>query len=112
MTLDGKPLPLGSVSLRPEGTGEAWDQPTGMVSETGEYVVYTTGREGAKPGKYRVIVFATEATTDDQGAAHPGMPRSIVPGRYNDPKKTPLRVEVSAHPAPGAYDLELTSQEQ
>jgi hypothetical protein len=108
--LDGKPVTRGSVSLRPEGT-KTWDQPTGMIGSNGEYVVYTSGREGVPPGKYRVVVFVTDARESSSGAAHPGLPRSLIPERYNDPQQTPFHVEVTPHPSPGAYDLELTSHD-
>src|SRR4051812_3459661 len=60
ITLDGQPLPRGSVTLRPE-TPQAGHQPTGMIEPAGEYVVYTNRRAGAPPGSYKVVVFATEA---------------------------------------------------
>ncbi len=111
ITLDGKPLPRGSVSLRPE-THEAGHQPTGMIEPAGEYVVYTNRRAGASPGSYKVVVFATEAAAGAGGAAHPGLPQSLVPVRYNRPEETPLRLEVVAEPAAGVYNLELISHEK
>lgn len=111
ITLDGKPLPRGSVTLRPE-TQEAGHQPTGMIEPAGEYVVYTNRRAGAPPGSYKVVVFATEAAASAGGAAHPGLPLSLVPVRYNRPEETPLRLDVVAKPAAGVYNLELISHEK
>lgn len=112
VTLDGRPLTSGSVSLR-AAAGETWHQPTGAISGSdGEFVVYTNGLPGAPPGQYRVIVFASEPASDRGGAAHPGLPRSLVPRRYNDPKATPLQLTVAPPPAPTRHDLEVLSHAQ
>ncbi len=57
--LDGQPLPRGSITLRPESTKDGWEQPTGSIEADGTYVIYTQGRAGAPPGRYRVVIFAT-----------------------------------------------------
>ncbi len=104
ITIDGQPLPRGSISLRAEST---WDQPTGSIDADGKYVVYTKGRAGAPPGRYRVVVFATEAAHDAEGKAHPGLPVSIVPALYNDPATTPLKIDVTLQ-SRAPFDLELS----
>jgi hypothetical protein len=109
--LDGRPVTRGSVSLRPDDGAKSWDQPTGMIGTNGEYVVYTNGREGAPPGKYRVVVFVTETAENSGAAAHPGLPRSLVPERYNDPLRTPFRMNVTPHLSPDAYNLEVSSHD-
>ena len=43
--------------------------------------------------------------------AHPGLPRSLVPQRYNDPQRTPFRVEVTPRSSAGAYNLEVSSHD-
>lgn len=106
ITFDGKPLPRGSVTLRPESTKDNWEQPTGSIDADGKYVVYTQGKPGAPPGRYRVVVFATEAARDADGKAHPGLPTSIVPAIYNDPVTTPLKIEVTLQ-SRAPFDLEL-----
>jgi hypothetical protein len=83
-----------------------------MVEPAGRYVVYTNGRAGAPPGIYRVVVFASEATTSADGVARPSMPKSLVPNCYNQPDQTPLRLEVVAPLATNSYDLELSSHEK
>lgn len=112
ITLDGKPLPRGAVTLHPESTAVTWHQPTGMIEPPGEYVIYTSGQNGAPPGEYQVVVFATEAGNSPDGAARPGLPKSLVPLRYNDPRQTPLRLKVVAQPTSNSYDLELHSHEK
>jgi hypothetical protein len=110
ITLDGKPLPRGSVSLRP-ASGLPGHQPTGVIEPAGEYTIYTNGRQGAPPGGYKVVVFATEATTSPDGTARPGLPKSLIPIRYNQPDQSSLRLDVVAQPVSGAYDLDLSSNE-
>ena len=111
VTLDGAPLPRGSVSFRGAPGGTNWDQPTGMIGADGQYVIFTNGREGAAPGKYRVVVFATDAANTPTGAAHPTLPRSLIPARYNDPQRSPLQLDVTSAAEPRAYDLELKSHD-
>ncbi len=102
------PLGHGSLTLRPDGPDKSWEHPTGMIGPDGVYTVYTGGKPGAHPGMYRVVVFVTEET-DSNDPAHPGMPKSIIPARYNDPELTPLRLDVMASALAGAYRLELVS---
>lgn len=106
--LDGHPLSGGAISLRPESR-ETWHQPTGAITPEGRYTVYTTNRPGAPPGRYRVVVFSTGPSRTAGTAAHPGMPKSVIPMKYNDPNSTPLRIDVVATPLAEAYDLELVS---
>ncbi len=69
-------------------------------------------RPSRAPGQYRVIVFASEPTADRGGAAHRGLPRSLVPKRYNDPKSTPLRLTVAPSPLRLYHDFEVLSHAQ
>ncbi len=106
ITLDGQPLPRGSVSLRSLTPG-VWDQPTGVIEPPGQYTIYTNRRAGAPPGSYRVVVFATESAAKAPGGLHPEIPKSLLPNQYNHPEQSPLRLEVVAKPSPQAYDLQL-----
>jgi hypothetical protein len=108
ISFDGTPLDHGSLTLRPDGPDKSWEHPTGMIGPDGVYTVYTGGKLGAPPGMYRVVVFVTEET-DPGDPAHPGMPKSIIPARYNDPELTPLRLDVMTSAPAGAYSLELVS---
>jgi hypothetical protein len=108
VTLSGKPLTTGTVSLRPDSArgNTSQHQPTGRIDPQGRYTIYTTEQSGAPPGWYKVVVFAS-SQTDNQGKAHPGMPQSIIDVRYNDPTKTPLAIEVKAGQPAAAYALKL-----
>jgi hypothetical protein len=104
----GKPLTTGTVSYRPDAAkgNKSLHHPTGTIDDQGNYRLHTSGSEGAPPGWYKVVVFANEKQ-DDAKKAHPGMPKSIIPARYNEDKTTPLSVEVKADAAAGSYDLKL-----
>ena len=110
ITLDGEPIARGAVTLHPAVPGATWHQPTGMIEPAGQYVVYTNGRAGAPPGLYRVVVFATEATKTPEGTARPGLPKSLIPARYNQVDQTPLQLKVVAQPTSKDYDLELSHE--
>lgn len=108
VTLDDRPLPRGTVSLRPDGENPTEHHPTGMIGPDGRYTIYTAGEPGAPVGRYRVLVFANEEVLDDR-SAHPSLPKSIVPARYRAVGDTPLEIEVLDQPQPGRYDLRLTT---
>lgn len=105
--LDGAPLGPGSLSLRPE-PGGSWDQPAGMIADDGSYRVFTNGHAGAPAGKYTIVVFIHEQPAEP-GAAHPGLPQSLIPTRYNDPATSGLSLTITSDAPPDAYDLKLTS---
>jgi hypothetical protein len=107
LTLDGKAL-AGSNQARvtimfyPEAGGA----PAGAVAdEQGRYQLATGAQVGLAPGKYIVIVAATESAP----TAKEGIPnkRIVTPTEYMDPKKTKLRAEVQ--PGSNTFDFDLTS---
>jgi hypothetical protein len=102
--IGGVPAAHGTVSFRPLDARQG-HQPTGGVNAAGEYVLHTSGQTGAPPGEYRVLVFMHEQAP--AVGAHPGLPKSLIDPRYQDPASSPLHVSVVANPAPGAYDLEI-----
>lgn len=106
VTFAGKPLTTGTVSLRADRDNDTRHQPTGLIDSRGQYRIYTTEKPGAPPGWYRVVVFATEPLVDS-GKVSPGMPKSIIPIRYNNASNSPLSFEVKAKPSAGEYDLQL-----
>jgi hypothetical protein len=105
VSLDGKPLTDGNVIFRgtAPGGGPLPYEPIGMIGPHGEYSLITRHKPGAPVGQYRVLVY-----WDEPGAGWQ-KPKSRLPAKYSDDRKTPLAVEVVAHPAPGAYDLKMTS---
>jgi hypothetical protein len=104
----GKPLAAGTVVFhadRAAGNGTP-HEPRGEISPEGVYHLTTAGRPGAPAGRYKVTVLAVkEAANPTDPYAEP---KWLVPPRYVRPEDTPLSVEVSDQPAPGAYDLALS----
>src|SRR4051812_13406743 len=60
VTLDGKPLTVGTVSFRPDVTrgNTSMHIPTGEIDAQGNYTLVTIRKNGAPPGWYKVLVFA------------------------------------------------------
>ena len=102
---DGQPLTTGTVSFHPAAT--TGHVPTGAINQEGRYTLSTNYQPGAPPGRYKVVVHATEPIEQIPGKASPGLPKSLIPSRYNQGGTTPLEVEVKADAAADAYDLKL-----
>jgi hypothetical protein len=102
---DNQPLTTGTVSFHlANATGHV---PTGVIDKSGRYTLSTNYQPGAPPGKYKVVVHATEPVEPIPGKASPGLPKSLIPSRYNDGSTTPFELEVKPDAAPNAYDLRL-----
>ena len=81
------------------------DSATGfrIADPGGTYEVNTEGRSGVPIGSYIACVRVPNRKVN--GKEPPPIPFSA---KYLDANESPLKVEVVANPAPGAYDLELT----
>lgn len=103
VTLNGQPLPQVGVSFRPdESEGESNGHiPTGVADAEGRYRLETVGRQGAPPGRYKVVVLPYSP-----GPVSPVPPPPFA-ATYLDPKTTDLTVEVKKDAPPGTYDLPL-----
>ena len=108
VTVDGQPLTQGDgmVSFRPEKGNATRQEPAGKIEEDGSYRLVTAGKEGAPPGRYRVLVTAVEPLDTNNSFPY-GKRKSYVNAKYNELKTTDLIVEVVPSAAPGAYDLKL-----
>jgi hypothetical protein len=122
VTLDGKPFNASTtvILFKPDAArgNENQFSPAGGVNQEGDYMLSTKGKKGAPPGWYRVIVTAHEGAVEHpkqaQGGAygaHPRRPtaRALLPAKYGREESSELLIEVVENPAPGAYDLLLTS---
>jgi len=101
---DNQPLTTGTVSFH--STGATGHVPTGLIDKQGRYTLHTNYQPGAPPGEYKAVINATEPT-DNPGKASPGLPKSLIPARYNHNTSTPFEVEVIANTPADAYDLRL-----
>jgi hypothetical protein len=81
------------------------DSATGfrIADPGGTYEVNTEGRSGVPIGSYIACVRVLNRKVN--GKEPPSIPFSA---KYLDANESPLKVEVVANLAPGAYDLELT----
>jgi hypothetical protein len=107
VTINGKPLTSGWVSLRPDKSkGNTFGgEPMGEVNAQGEYTIQTNGQPGAPLGAYKVVVSSTGATTEDNTKVKA---QSLVNPTYLHPDITPLKIEVVETATAGAYDLKLS----
>jgi hypothetical protein len=104
VTVDGHPVTDGQVSFIPfDKEQKAGGMCTGKIDVSGGYVLYTDGKDGAPPGRYKVTV--TPSMVPTGGNKMPTMPFNI---KYSEVAKTDLIVIVSATASPGSYDLKLS----
>ena len=104
VTVDGNPVAAGQVSYlafdKEQVTGA---MSAGSIDPSGGYVIYTGGKTGVPPGRYKVTVTPSMVPTADMK-----MPSVPFNTKFTDVAKTTLVVTVSANPPAGAYDLKLT----
>ena len=109
ISVDGKPLTLGSISFRPmkeKGNTNTYD-PAAEIEEDGTYSIATQGKPGAPAGWWKVVVSARDPI-DPKDPYKPT--KSYVAAKYEIPEKTELVVEVREDAPAGAYDLKLTGR--
>lgn len=106
VTLDGSPIPTGSISFNPSVSGVP---AYAMVTESGGYEVFTGREPGLKAGEYTVTVVARKQPpvreTATGGPAPPG--EAITPRWYASPATSGLTFNVE--PGSNEINLELTS---
>lgn len=104
ITVDGKAVPNGTVTLYPESSkgNASQHQPTGVIDTEGRFEMYLPGgKKGVPPGWYKVVVYAVDNP-------QPGKPNKYwVNKKYTDRASTPLLVEAVENPEPGRYALKL-----
>jgi hypothetical protein len=103
ITVDGLPLTKGSVRFSPEPKDSKRVMVIGVIginNQDGSYEVNTNGMTGAPKGRYKVTVFTGKA----------GQIKGNAPfaAKYSSEEETPLTVDVTEIPVPGAYDFKLT----
>ena len=113
VTYNGQPVAGATVSFVSEGDAR---MAVGVTNENGIYQLVTLDTNGAMPGKYTVLVTKTESVPDpgapvsmDEAAKNMGKPKDpkkLLPSKYSDPAKTPLKFEVQAGRT-NKFDLQL-----
>ncbi|EAQ81401.1 hypothetical protein DSM3645_23456 [Blastopirellula marina DSM 3645] len=95
VSYQGKPLPYGSISFRPEAGSPAYAK----LREDGTYSLSTFGNgDGAVIGKHQVLIIATEtdagiAPANDSGIEMP-VTKSVIPRKYTSFSTSQLTAEV------------------
>lgn len=105
VTVNGKPVTTGSVSLRPDAAqgNESQHQPNGAIDAEGNYeLLVPPAKKGTPLGRYKVVVTAYDNPMPNKPL------KSFINMKYSDEKTTPLKFEVIENPEPGRYDLKLT----
>jgi hypothetical protein len=108
VTLGNTPLTSGSVTYHPDeskGTKVEATSIVGPINELGEYSLSAGNREGCPPGFYKVTVTASIPSDPKNPYS---LPRSIINQKFNDPRTTPLSVEVKPDAPAGTYDLSVS----
>jgi hypothetical protein len=105
VTVDGKPLEKGAVVYTPEESNPFKEEVRGDITN-GDYTLFTQGRPGAPAGPYKVTVSGAQVPSNPKDPY--SVPVNLVNVKYTDLAKTDIRIEVTASPAAGAYDLKLT----
>jgi hypothetical protein len=102
VTLDSNPVPRGTVTFKPTGSGPA---AYGQIQSDGAYTLRTGREEGLPPGEYYVTVVANEPAPMQQtasgGPPPPGKP--ITPAWYKRTETSGLTFKVE----PGSNDINL-----
>ena len=106
ITIDGAPLPSGSITFAP------LDGPVAATAEVRDGRFHADRSAGATPGRYQVEIVAVRPT--GRRVPHPDLPREtteevrdIIPPRYN------VATELTAEVKPGAdneFAFALTSR--
>jgi hypothetical protein len=112
VTMDGQPLPAGTIVFKPEGNqAEAVASATGQI-ENGEFSI--PRERGPVPGNYKVSISHTDQPEGrvkvdlKKKPARKGTPsgiKELIPAKYND--KTELKATI---PKGGKRDLEFALQ--
>src|SRR5690606_11737998 len=92
--LKGKDLDHGTIQFIPMDQGNS---PSGGVIQNGKY--HLQGKQGLRPGKYRVLISSGDAKQPDPAGAPPGESgppaKERIPPKYNvASEKDPVTVEV------------------
>jgi hypothetical protein len=89
VTINGAPVPRGTVQFVPEGGGPT---ATGEIGADGGYTLKTAGVDGAMVGTHLVKVDARDVPKGDWDT----LPKYLTPKKYASEKASGLKFEVKA----------------
>jgi Carboxypeptidase regulatory-like domain len=104
VTHKGQPVEGATISFIPDGDGRP---ATAISGAGGAYSLFTLDSSGAIPGSYTVVVRKMETTTQSTQPVSmeealklnnrpPPPPKELLPAKYSDATKSPLKFEVKA----------------
>lgn len=113
VTIDGKPLDNGSITIVPASGGSP---AYGGTNDQGEFSLETNNKSGVRAGTYKVTLqkFATPKKNskiqDDEGRKgnFDAIPKSAIPERFNSAKDSPLSITVPS--ADGKYLIDVKTK--
>lgn len=92
VTLNGKPVPRGTVTFLPDGGGPP---ATGEIQPDGKYALTTfRSGDGAVVGKYKVMIVAMQDNADKLPEERTPLPPPIIPIKYTSLATSPLTADV------------------
>jgi hypothetical protein len=114
VTYKGQAVPGATISFIPDGEGRP---ATAISSADGAYQLNTLDAPGAMPGQYSIVVRKSEMAPDSTKPVTmeealklnnrpPPAPKELLPAKYTDAAKTPLKFEVKKGQA-NTFDLQL-----
>lgn len=114
VTYRGQPVDGATVSFIPDGEARP---ATAISTAGGDYHLTTLDAQGAMPGHYTVVVRKSDIPTESTKAVSmedavkmnnrpPPPPKELLPAKYGDAVKSPLKYEVKAGQK-NTFDLQL-----
>jgi hypothetical protein len=114
VTYKGQPVPGATISFIPDGDGRP---ATAITAADGVYQLITLDAPGAMPGHYSVLVRKSDIAADSTKPVTmeealklnnrpPPAPKELLPAKYADAAKTPLKFEVKKGQT-NTFDLPL-----
>ncbi len=104
VSLDGKPLTTGVITLTPATRGPS---AYAAIGPDGRYAVRTGAATGLEPGEYVVTVAANAAAGGGvEAAGGKGLLPLITPPQYADGRRSPLRATI----VPGSQTIDFNLQ--
>jgi len=100
VTLNGSPVPRGTVAYHPISGGPAAYAP---IESSGAYSVRTGREEGLPSGDYQVTVIANEPSVETKDGRPPAPGKAITPPWYKSKETSGLKFTVES----GANTIDL-----
>ena len=105
VTLDGKPLPTGTVTFYPMTAGRP---AYGEINAIGRYEMRIGDDSGMPPGEYQVAVVANEPPIMPAGNGMPLPGKSLIPPHYGNVEESGLSYTAQADDQ--VHDIALESK--